>query len=123
MTLIEVLVVVALIAILSGAVVFGGGMLRSSRLRGATTLIASAVRLGIARANTTGHATRLVLDLDGEKVLLEEATGSVMLREKKAPAAGAEAATEAEQAAKAETDRILEGPRAPRPSFRPIKAF
>jgi general secretion pathway protein H len=123
MTLIEVLIVVALIAILTGAVLFGSGMLRSSRLRGASTLIASAVRLGLARANTSGHAARLVLDIDNDKVVLEEATGSVMLREKKAPAAGAEAATEAEQQAKAESDRILDGPRAPRATFRAVKAF
>jgi general secretion pathway protein H len=123
MTLIEVLIVVALIAILSGSVLFGSGMLRSSRLRGASTLIASAVRLGLARANTSGHAARLVLDLDNDKVVLEEATGSVMLREKKAPAAGAEAATEAEQQAKADSDRILDGPRAPRATFRAVKVF
>jgi general secretion pathway protein H len=123
MTLIEVLIVVALIAILTGSVLFGSGMLRSSRLRGASTLVASAVRLGLARANTSGHAARLVLDLDNDKVVLEEATGSVMLRDKKAPAAGAEAATEAEQAAKAESERILDGPRAPRASFRAVKAF
>ena len=123
MTLLETLIVVTIMAILSGAVVFGGGMLGSSRLRGAATLIGSAVRLGIARANTTGHAGRLVLDIDNDRVVLEEATGSVMLREKKAPAGGAEAATEAEQKAKAESDRILEGPHAPRARFQPVKSF
>jgi general secretion pathway protein H len=122
-TLIEVLIVVALIAILSGSVIYGTGMLSSSRLRGAATLIASGVRLGLARANSSGHPTRLTLDLDNDKVLLEEASSSVMLREKKAPAGGAEAATEAEQQAKAEGDRILEGPRAPRATFRPIPKF
>jgi general secretion pathway protein H len=122
-TLVEVLVVVALMAILSSTILYGTGMVGSSRLRGATTLIASAVRLGIARANTTGHAGRLVLDLDTDKVVLEEATGSVMLREKKAPAGGAEAATEAEQLAKSESDRILEGPHAPRASFHAVKSF
>lgn len=122
-TLVEVLVVVALIAILAGGAVFGSGMLSSSRLRAGSTLIASAVRLGLARANNSGHATRLVLDLDGDKILLEEATGSRMLREKDAPAAGAEAATQAEQAAKAESDRILEGPHAPRATFRPVTQF
>ncbi len=122
-TLIEVLIVVALIAILSGSVLYGSGMLRSSRLRAASTLIASGVRLGLARANTSGHPTRLTLDLDNDKLLLEEASSSVMLREKSAPAGGAEAATEAEQEAKAESDRILEGPRAPRATFRPIPKF
>jgi general secretion pathway protein H len=122
-TLVEVLVVVALIAILAGGAVFGSGMLSSSRLRAGSTLIASAVRLGLARANNSGHATRLVLDLDHDKILLEEASGSRMLREKAAPAAGAEAATQAEQAAKAESDRILEGPQAPRASFKPVVQF
>jgi general secretion pathway protein H len=122
-TLVEVLVVVALIAILAGGAVFGSGMLSSSRLRAGSTLIASSVRLGLSRANNSGHATRLVLDLDGDRVLLEEATGSRMLREKDAPAAGAEAATQAEQAAKAESDRILEGPHAPRAAFKPVTQF
>ena len=122
-TLIEVLIVVALIAILSGAVLYGSGMLHSSRLRAASTLIASGVRLGLARANTSGHATRLTLDLDTDKVLLEESSGSVMLREKKKPAGGAAAATDAEKAAKAEGDRILDGPHAPRASFKPIPSF
>ncbi|HEY3494542.1 MAG TPA: prepilin-type N-terminal cleavage/methylation domain-containing protein [Polyangiaceae bacterium] len=122
-TLVETLIVVALIALLSGGAVFGSGMLKSSRMKGASTLIASSVRLGLARANSTGRPMRLVLDLDGEKVLLEEGNSSVMLREKGKTTGGAEAATEAEQAAKAESDRILEGPRAPRPSFTPAKAF
>jgi general secretion pathway protein H len=125
-TLIETLIVVALIAILSGSVLYGTGMLSSSRLRGAASLIASGVRLGLARANTSGHATRMTLDLDNDKVLLEEASGSVMLRDKKATAGGAQAATEAEKAeqkAKAEGDRILQGPHAPRATFRPIPSF
>ena len=114
---------VALIAILAGGVVFGSGMLKSSRMKAASTLIASAVRLGISRANSTGHPMRLVLDIDAEKVLLEEGSSSVMLREKGSTTGGAQAATEAEQAAKAESDRILEGPHAPRPSFSPAKSF
>lgn len=125
-TLIEVLIVVALIAILSGSVIYGTGMLRSSRLRGAASLIGAGVRLGLARANSSGHATRLTLDLDNEKVLLEEAAGSVMLRDKKAVAGGADPATQAEQAeqkAKAEGDRILDGPHAPRANFKPIRSF
>jgi general secretion pathway protein H len=115
-----VLIVVALIGMLAGAVVFGSGMLGSSRVRGAATLISASVRTGIARANTKGRPTRLVLDLDEDKVSLEEATGSRMLREKSKPAGGAQVATELEQEAKAESDRILEGPKAPRASFQPV---
>lgn len=122
-TLVEVLIVVALIGLLAGATIFGSGMLTSSRVRGAATLVATAVRAGIARANSSGKPTRLVLDLDAERVLLEEASSSRMLREKGKPAGGAEVATAAEQAAKSESDRILEGPRAPRAAFQPVPAF
>ena len=122
-TLVEVLIVVALIGLLAGGAIFGSGMLGSSRLRSAATLVATSVRAGLARANTTGRPARLVLDLDGEKVTLEEANSSRMLREKGKPAGGAQVATEAEQAAKAESDRILEGPKAPRPAFQPFPAF
>jgi general secretion pathway protein H len=122
-TLVEVLIVVVLIALLAGGVIFGSGMLGSSKLRAAATLIATAVRAGIARANSTGRPTRLVLDLEGERVTLEEATSSRMLREKSKPAGGAQVATEAEQAAKAESDRILDGPKAPRTGFVAVPAF
>jgi general secretion pathway protein H len=122
-TLVEVLIVVALIGLLAGGAIFGSGMLGSSRLRSAATLVATGVRAGIARTNSIGRPTRLVLDLDADRVTLEEASSSRMLREKTKPAGGAEVATEAEQAAKAESDRILEGPRAPRTAFQPAPAF
>ena len=113
----------ALIGLLAGAAIFGSGMLGSSRLRAAATLVAAGVRSGIARSNSIGRPTRLVIDLDAERVTLEEASSSRMLREKSKPAGGAQVATEAEQAAKAESDRILEGPRAPRTAFQPAPAF
>ena len=122
-TLVEVLIVVVLIALLAGGVIFGSGMLGSSKLRSAATLVATAVRAGIARANSTGRPTRLALDLEGERVTLEEATSSRMLREKSKPAGGAQVATEAEQAAKAESERILDGPKAPRTGFVAVPAF
>jgi general secretion pathway protein H len=122
-TLVEVLIVVALIGLLAGGAIFGSGMLGSSRLRSATTLVATGVRAGIARANSIGRPTRLVLDLDADRVTLEEASSSRMLREKSKPAGGAQVATEAEQAAKAESDRILDGPRAPRTAFQAAPAF
>lgn len=116
---------VALIALMSGAVLFGSGMLGSSRQRAAATLVLSGVRLGMARANSTGRPVRMVFDLDKDRLLLEEASGSKMLREKEKDntGGGAEATTEAEQNARAEADRILEGPRAPRAEFKPVKQF
>ena len=116
--------VVALIALMSAGVIFGSGMLTSQRQRAAATLIVSAVRMGITRANTTGRPVRMVFDLDNTRLMLQETSGR-MLREKEAKATGggAEPATEAEQRARAEAERILEGPKAPRAQFTPVKQF
>lgn len=121
LTLVEVLIVVVLIALLSGGALLGPGLLRSSRVRAAATLLVSAVRLAQNRSNANGRPVRLVIDLDQRRVLLEQATGSVFSREKGAVAGGAEAQDEAEKKAKAETDRIMEGTRPPRPTFTPLK--
>jgi general secretion pathway protein H len=123
LTLVEVLIVVALIALLAGSVAFGPGFLRSSRLRAAATLMVSGVRTGVSRASTTGRAVRLVIDIDENKVLLEEANLRGFTRQKGDVAGGAEASTEAESKARAETERILEGPRAPRASFQPVASL
>jgi general secretion pathway protein H len=124
-TLIEVLMVVALLALLTGAVTYGTGMVGGSRLRAGASLVLSGVRMGIARANATGRPVRLVLDLDEQTVTLEQSSGR-MLRQKedgKSTGAGAEAVTEAEKAAREESDRILQGPRAPRAAFEPTREF
>src|SRR6185436_7006221 len=125
-TLLEVLIVVALIGVLAGTVVFGSGMVGSSRMRAAGMLIISGVRIGLTRANATGRPVRMVFDLEGNRVVLEESSSRVMLRQKEeeeSTGGGAEAATEAEKKARAEAERILEGPRAPRASFKPVKQF
>lgn len=132
-TLVEVLIAVALIAILSGAVLFGSGALGSSRERAAATLVVSAVRLGLARANTTGRPTRLVFDMDANKLTLEETASLVLAREKNQEVDADEAesdeekptdaVTELENEAEAEAKGILEGPRAPRPEFTAVQQF
>jgi general secretion pathway protein H len=122
-TLFEVLIVIALIALLGGSVVFGSGMLGSSRLRSAATLVVASIRLASTRASTNGKPTRLVFDFDAKTLSLEEASSSKMLRDKKAPAGGAEAATEAEKVAKADAERILDGPQAPLTGFTPVASF
>jgi len=120
-TLVEVLIVVALIAVLASSVVLGPGLLRSSRMRSSATLIVSAVRTGMSRANTSGRPVRLVLDIDSNRLWLEESMTRGFSRAKDEAAAGADPQTEAEKKAKEETDRILEGPRAPRAQFKPVK--
>jgi general secretion pathway protein H len=124
LTLVELLIVIALIAVLGGTVLMGPGMLESSRLKSAASLIVSGVRLGLARASTTGRPTRLVFDIDNGKLTLEEADSSVLLRQHtKDASSGAAAATDLEKKAQAESERILQGPQAPRARFRAVPGF
>lgn len=121
MTLVEVLVGLGIVALLMGTLMYGSGFLSGSRQRAAATLVITGVRLGMARANMTGRPVRMVLDLDQDTVLLEEASsGAPMLREKQEgddTSAGAEPATELERMAKEKAEQILEGTRKSRPSF------
>lgn len=119
-TLLEVLIVIVLIALLAGSVMFGPGMLKSTQVRSAATLIVSGVRLGITRANTSGRPVRMVIDFENRRILLEEATTRRFVRDAEDVAGGAEAADEAESEKREETDPMLDGPRAPRAAFQPI---
>lgn len=118
LTLIEVVIAIALVGILAGSLLFGKNMLVGSRVKSAATLLISSVRFGLTRANATGKPTRLVIDFDKKQLAIEEASSSLMLREKGADqTGGAEASTVAETKARTEADRIIEGPRAARPRF------
>jgi general secretion pathway protein H len=123
LTLVEVLIVVLLIALLTGGTVLGPGLLKASRVRAAATLLVSAVRVAQNRTNTSGHPVRLALDLDKRRAQLEEAEGVSFARQKGGIAGGAEAADEAERKARADVERILEGPKPIRAKFKPIKAL
>src|SRR5215217_7495376 len=97
MTLIEVVIAIALVGLLAGSLLFGKNMLVGSRVKSAATLIVSSVRFGLTRANATGRPTRLVIDLEKKQLSIEEASSSVMLREKGTDqTGGAEASTNAE---------------------------
>ncbi len=125
MTLIEVLITIALIAVLSGALLLGGGFVKTGQRRAAATLIMSGIRVGMTRANTTGRPVRMVFDLDHHRVILEETDTSQMLRDADPddPSAGANPANELEEEAAKEAESILDGPRKARPRFTPVKQF
>lgn len=125
MTLVEILIVIALIALLTGTVVFGSGMLKGTRLRSSAGVIVSGIRLAQTRANASGRPVRMVFDIDHQRVMLEEAKGSVMLRQKeeKNTGGGADPVTESEKAAHAESDRILQGLHSQRAAFQPVQQF
>ncbi|MEZ4372438.1 MAG: prepilin-type N-terminal cleavage/methylation domain-containing protein [Polyangiaceae bacterium] len=122
LTLFEVLIVVALIGILTGAVLLGTGVLGGAKMRASASLISAGIRVGLNRANSTGKPVRMVFDFESNRVILEESSGK-MLREKDDESGGAEAATEAEKAAREEAEKLIKAPRAPRPSFTPVKEF
>lgn len=118
LTLIELVIAIALIGLLTGSLLFGKNMLVGSRVKSAATLLASSVRFGLTRANATGKPARLVIDLDKKELAIEEASTSLMLRQKgKDQTGGAEASTTAEAKARTEAERIVEGPHAARPRF------
>jgi general secretion pathway protein H len=118
LTLIEVVIAIVLVALLSGSLLFGKNMLVGSRMKSTATLIVSSVRFGLTRANATGRPARLVIDMDKKQLSIEEASTSLMLREKgKDQSGGAAPASSVEAKARAETEKILEGPHAARASF------
>lgn len=124
MTLIEVLIVMALIALILGAVVIGSGQMASSRLRHSSTMITGAVRVAFSRASASSKTVRLVMDFEESAIWLEEGDQPHLVQSKdKSGAGGAAAATVAEQQALEESSRILSGPTAPRTAFKEIDAM
>jgi general secretion pathway protein H len=124
MTLIEVLIVMALIALILSAVVVGSGQMASSRLRHSTTMLAGAVRVGFSRATASSKTVRLVMDFTDNAIWLEEGDQPHLIQSKDVSGTGgAAAATMAEKQALEDSGRILKGPTAPRTSFKEIDAM
>jgi general secretion pathway protein H len=121
MTLVEVLIVVVIAVIVSVMLVGGSGQLAGARLKHAAAALAGAVRVAFTRATTTSKHLRLVFDIDGSSVWLEEGDAPMLVTLKdKTGAGGADPATEAEKAAIADADTILKGPKIARAHFHPV---
>ncbi len=118
-TLVEVLVALALAALLVGGTFTGVGMLRQSRLREASTLVASAVRIAYDHANATSRVTRLVFDLEKRTVTMEDTEGPLFLQQNRT--GGAAGANDLEKAALDAGEEILDGPKKARPQFQAVK--
>lgn len=121
-TLVEVLITVALIALVTAGAASSLGLVSGARLKRSATLVAGAVRVAYAHASAKSKPVRLVFDFEERMIVLEESTSELFL-EKNDKTGGAAAATEAEKSAQEATEAIMKGPRAPRPSFQPTKAF
>ncbi len=124
MTLIEIIVVMTIIAVVSGVAIGGSMQLPSARLRRSATLIASAVKVAYTRATATSRDLRLVLDLDQQRIWLEQSDAPMLVQAAgKMASGGADAVTQAEKDALAEGDKILKGPPVPKPRFSPIETY
>ncbi len=124
LTLIEVLIVMALLALILSAVVIGSGQLASTRMRKSATMITGAIRVGFSRASATSKTVRLVMDYGESAIWLEEGDQPHLVQSKDLTGTGgAAAATEAERLALDEGNRLLKGPTPPRTAFREIDAM
>jgi general secretion pathway protein H len=121
-TLVEVLICIALVAIVTGMAMMGGSVADSARLKHSAVMISGAVRIAYGQANATSKVVRLVFDLDARTVSIEQASADLKLTRNDVTG-GAAAATEAEKKANEEADQILKGPRAPRPMFEKVKVM
>ena len=118
LTLVEILVVLAIMGIMLGAVVTGSGQVATARQKHAAAILAAAVKVGYTRATATSKSVRLVMDMENDQVWLEESRVPMLVASKDTSATGgAEAATEQEKISLDESDRILKGPRAPRARY------
>lgn len=119
LSLFELLVSIAIIALMMTAVIGGSGATVQARVKRASTLTAGAIRLAYTRASATSKPHRIVFDLDQGRIIIEESSGP-MLVVRGDVTGGAEGQTEEEREAIEQAERILKGPRMARPNFRPV---
>jgi general secretion pathway protein H len=124
LTLIEIFVVIAIIALVTGVAVAGSMQLPSARLKGAATMIASAIKVAYTRATATSRDLRLVMDMDTNRIWLEQSDLPMLVSSKgKEAAQGADPMTVKEKEAVQEGEKILKGPPIPKPRFTPVAAW
>ncbi|NUQ76513.1 MAG: prepilin-type cleavage/methylation domain-containing protein [Polyangiaceae bacterium] len=123
-TLVEILISLAVMALLGGVSVLAMGVVESARLKRSGILVSSAIRVAYAHANATSKTVRLVFDFEERSITLEESTSKLLLA-RGDRTGGAAAATDAErlmQEANEEAD-LVKALKPPRPAFQPSKAF
>jgi general secretion pathway protein H len=119
LSLVEILIVLALIALFSAVLIAGSGQVSGAKLRKSATMVSAAIRVAYTRATVSSRSVRLVLDFDQKALWMEEADQPMLVRTGDTTG-GADPVTAAEQQAVAEGERIVKGPTAPRPHFRPV---
>ncbi len=122
MTLIEILIVLGLVALLTGGAMAGFGQFSGARLRQGATTITGAVNLAYARANATSRVVRLAIDLEKNAYWLEEAPTMAFVK-RPDPDKLARTQSQAEDEAEAEIQSVLSAPKVARPQFKPVNEW
>ncbi len=78
-TLIEMMVVTAIIALVMTGMALGLGAITNQRLKSSAVSVASAIRMAYSRSATTGKTVRLVFDFQSRTFWAEEAEGGRVL--------------------------------------------
>lgn len=116
-TMIEIMVVMAIIAVITGGVTFGSGMLGGAHLRESSTLVSSSVRYSFSRASAVSKSVRIVFDFTDNAIWVEEGDRLMFVRTNEL-SGGADPVTDAEKIADQEKDRFYKGPTAPKARFK-----
>lgn len=122
LTLIEVLISLAIVGLIASIGVLGVGAQKGAKMRQGAVVIAGAIRTAYAHASGVSKPLRLVFDIAAGQIILEESSAQLTVSNNDRTG-GAAAATEVERLAVEEAESILKGPRPPRPSFTPTRAF
>lgn len=121
-TLIELLVVIVLVAIMTTAVVIGLGAATNAKLKGAATLVQTAIRSAYTRSSATAKPTRVVFQFLPSKVWIEEGSAPMLTQDRDlTQTGGADPATEAEKYAQEQAQKLLQGPVPAKPQFKAVK--
>ncbi|HZU84162.1 MAG TPA: prepilin-type N-terminal cleavage/methylation domain-containing protein [Polyangiaceae bacterium] len=124
LTLVEIIVVMGIIAVVSGVAIAGSMQLPSARLRRSATMLSSAIKVAYTRATATSHDLRLVMDLDRQALWLEQSDVPMLVKSADTSATGgADAVTQVERSAIEAGDKVLKGPAVPKPRFRAVDAY
>jgi general secretion pathway protein H len=113
-----------LVTLVSGVAIAGSMQLPAARLRRSATMIASAIKVAYTRATATSRDLRMVMDLDQQKIWLEQSDIPMLVKSSDSLATGgADAITAAEKAALEAGENIVKGPPVPKPRFKAIEAY